>query len=126
MRQLARLLAYVRPYWLQVLASVVLMAAVGLLDAFRVLLIGPIFDKVLNPSSPTSTIALPRFPGSQRIVYLQQLLPSNLHIHNAFNVVATSLVAATVIKGLCDYLGTYLVNYAGLGLTTDLRSTLYN
>ena len=33
------------------LGSVVLMALVGLLDAGRVLLIRPIFDRVLNPSS---------------------------------------------------------------------------
>src|SRR5947209_16922119 len=40
----SRLLRYVAPYWWQLLSSVLLMAAVGLLDAFRVLLIGPIFE----------------------------------------------------------------------------------
>ena len=50
MRQLARLVRYVRPYSVQLIVSVVLMAMVGLLDAFRVLLIGPIFDRVLNPA----------------------------------------------------------------------------
>ena len=50
-RPLTRLLRYVLPYWWQFLASVLLMALVGLLDAFRVLLIGPIFDRVLNPGS---------------------------------------------------------------------------
>ncbi len=29
------------------------------------------------------------------------------------------------LKGLCDYLGTYLVNYAGFGTITDLRNHLY-
>ena len=52
MRQLTRLLRYVVPYWWQLLSSILLMAAVGLLDAFRVLLIGPIFDRVLNPGFP--------------------------------------------------------------------------
>ncbi len=28
-------------------------------------------------------------------------------------------------KGFCDYLGTYLVNYAGFGMITDLRNHLY-
>ena len=46
MRQLTRLLRYVAPYWWQLLSSVLLLAAVGLLDAFRLLLIGPIFDRV--------------------------------------------------------------------------------
>ena len=55
MRQLTRLLRYALPYWWQVLASVVMMAAVGFLDSFRLLLIGPILDRVLNPSAPART-----------------------------------------------------------------------
>jgi subfamily B ATP-binding cassette protein MsbA len=46
-------------------------------------------------------------------------------MHNAWTVVAFALVGSTIIKGLCDYLGTYLVNYAGYGLITDLRNHLY-
>ena len=30
-----------------------------------------------------------------------------------------------MVKGLCDYAGTYLVNYAGFGMITDLRNHLY-
>jgi subfamily B ATP-binding cassette protein MsbA len=41
-------------------------------------------------------------------------------------VVAFALVAATVLKGIFDYAGTYLVNYAGFGMITDLRDDLYN
>ena len=51
MRQLTRLIRYALPYWWQILCSVVLMAAVGALDAFKFLLISPIFDRVLNPST---------------------------------------------------------------------------
>ena len=40
-------------------------------------------------------------------------------------VVAFALVVSTLLKGLCDYLGTYLVNYAGFGMITDLRNHLY-
>lgn len=124
MRQLLRLVRYVAPYWLQFIASVVLMAVVGLLDAFRVLLIGPIFDRVLNPASNSQNIALFRFPGSEHVVYLQQLVPERFT--NAWTIVAFSLVAATILKGIFDYLGTYLVNYAGFGMITDLRNELYN
>ena len=35
-------------------------------------------------------------------------------------------MASAVLKGICDYLGTYLVNYAGFGLITDMRNQLYN
>ena len=124
MRQLSRLLAYIRPYSLQFGASVLLMAAVGLLESFRILLLGPIIDKVLNPSSPARGLALFNLPGSKKVVYLQQFIPS--HFHNALTVVAVALVGATVIKGFCDYAGTYLVNYAGFGLVTDLRNKLYD
>src|SRR5215468_12543964 len=123
-RQLTRLLRYVLPYWWQFLTSVFLMAIVGLLDAFRVLLIGPIFDRVLNPASQGRTIQLFKFPGTDRVLYLQQLVPS--HFQNPWTVVAFALVAATVLKGIFDYAGTYLVNYAGFGMITDLRDQLYN
>jgi subfamily B ATP-binding cassette protein MsbA len=123
-RPITRLLRYVLPYWWQVLASVTLMAFVGLLDAGRVLLIGPIFDRVLNPGAQTKTIQLFKLPGSERFFNLQQLVPS--HFQNPWTIVAFALVAATVLKGIFDYIGTYLVNYAGFGMITDLRDDLYN
>jgi ATP-binding cassette, subfamily B, bacterial MsbA len=124
MRQLTRLIRYVAPYWWPVGASVLLMAAVGLLDAFRLLLIGPIFDRVLNPGSQSREMQLFTIPGSGRAIYLQQFVPS--HFQNPWTVVAFALVAATVLKGICDYAGTYLVNYAGFGMITDLRNDLYD
>src|SRR5580700_7478436 len=124
MRQLTRLLRYVLPYWWQLLSSVLLLAVVGLLDAFRVLLIGPIFDRVLNPGSPEREMQLFKVPFSGNTVYLQQFVPS--HFRNPWTVVAFALVAATVLKGIFDYAGTYLVNYAGFGMITDLRDNLYN
>jgi subfamily B ATP-binding cassette protein MsbA len=123
-RPIARLLYYVLPYWWQFLVSVAFMAMVGLLDAGRLLLIGPIFDRVLNPGSQEKTIPLFKLPGSERFLNLQQLVPS--HFHNPWTVVAFALVAATVLKGIFDYAGTYLVNYAGFGMITDLRDDLYN
>jgi subfamily B ATP-binding cassette protein MsbA len=46
-------------------------------------------------------------------------------MHNAWVVVAFALIVSTIVKGLCDYTGTYLVNYAGFGTITDLRNHLY-
>ena len=124
MKQLIRLLSYIRPYSFQVIVSVVLMAAVGALDAFRLLLIGPIFSSVLNPSSQTDAIPLFKLPwGAHKIVDLHQFVPR--FSHNVLTVVAFALIGATLIKGVCDYLGTYLINYAGYGMTTDLRNGLY-
>ena len=123
-RPIARLVRYVLPYWWQFLVSVTLMSLVGLLDAGRVLLIGPIFDRVLNPGSQGRTLQLFKLPGTERFLNLQQLVPS--HFQNPWTVVAFALVAATVLKGVFDYAGTYLVNYAGFGMITDLRDDLYN
>ena len=47
------------------------------------------------------------------------------HFTNAWTIVAFALVASTVLKGICDYSGTYLVNHAGFGMITDLRDDLY-
>jgi subfamily B ATP-binding cassette protein MsbA len=55
---------------------------------------------------------------------LQQLVPS--HFTNAWTMVAVALVGSTILKGIFDYTGTYLVNHAGFGMITDLRDDLYN
>jgi ATP-binding cassette, subfamily B, bacterial MsbA len=123
MRQLIRLLRYAAPYWWQLLLSVILMAAVGLLDAFRLLLIGPILDRVLNPGAPAHDLQLFRIPGTQHAVNLQQFVPSNFQ--NPWTIVAFALVASTLLKGIFDYVGTYLVSYAGFGMITDLRNDMY-
>jgi subfamily B ATP-binding cassette protein MsbA len=125
MKLLLRLLAYVRPYTFQALASVLLMATVGLMDAFRVLLIKPIFDQVLKPSDTANHLQLVNFTAGNFHfqLNLEQLVPR--HFHNAWTMVAFALVASTVIKSLCDYLGTYLSNFAGYGMITDLRNDLY-
>ena len=123
MRQVTRLLRYVYPYTPQFLASVVLMALVGALDAFRVLLVGPALDVVLNPAREGHHLSLFTNPLTHQPVDLRQLIPS--YFHNAWVVLAVALIGATALKAVFDYAGTYLVNYAGFGLVTDLRNDLY-
>jgi len=123
-KQLFRLLGYVRPYSFQFFASVVLMAAVGALETFRLLLIGPILGNVWNPAARADSIPLMKSQwGAHYVVYLHQFIPR--YFHNSLTVVAVALVGATIVRGVSDYLGTYLMNYAGYGLTTDLRNSLY-
>src|SRR5580704_52137 len=124
MRQLRRLVRYVLPYLLQLVPGVLLLAGVGFLEAFRLVLVKPILDRVLNPSSGSDNIQLFTIPRTNHVVYLQQFVPS--HMHNAWTIVAYALVASTVLKGIFDYGGTYLVNHAGFGMITDLRNDLYN
>ena len=123
MHQLTRLIRYAVPYWWQILSSVVLMAAVGGLDAFKYLLVRPLVDRVLNPATGSQNIQLFVVPGTHHPVYLQQFVPA--HFTNAWTIVAFALITSTVLKGICDYSGTYLVNHAGFGMITDLRDDLY-
>jgi ATP-binding cassette, subfamily B, bacterial MsbA len=124
MRQLTRLVRYVLPFLVQLVPGVVLLAAVGFLEAFRLVLLKPILDRVLNPASGSENIVLFTIPQSGQPVYLQRFVPT--HFHNAWTIVAYALVASTVLKGIFDYAGTYLVNHAGFGMITNLRNDLYN
>jgi subfamily B ATP-binding cassette protein MsbA len=124
MKRIWRLLWYVRPYALYTVASVVLMAVVGAMAALRIYLIKPIFDKVLRPDQQGGDFLLFRIPWVNRVIDLHFLVPS--HFHNAWTVVAYALVVSAVLKSVCDYSGTYLVNYAGFGMITDLRNDLYD
>jgi len=124
MRRFFRLLRYGLPYWLYLLPGVLLLAMVGAMDTLRILLLQPIFDQVLRPDAPEGPILL-GLPKSQRHIDLRPLVPQFLHMHNAWTVAASALVFLTLAKGLCDYTGTYLVNYAGFATITDLRNHLY-
>jgi subfamily B ATP-binding cassette protein MsbA len=124
MKNLLRLLRYGLPFSLEWLPGVVLLAMVGVLDTFRTLLFQPIFDQVLKPDAPEGPILL-GLKNSQWQFDLRTLVPRFMHMHNAWHVVAFALIVSTALKGLCDYLGTYLVSYAGFGMITDLRNHLY-
>lgn len=124
MKRVFGLFRFGLPYWFNWLPGVLLLACVGALDTFRTLLFQPIFDQVLKPDAPEGPILL-GLKNSRWQFDLRSMMPPFLHIHNAWTVVAIALVLATIVKGLCDYLGTYLVNYAGFGMITDLRNHLY-
>ena len=119
-----RLFLYLRPYFLYSLGATVLMAIVGAMAALRILLVRPIFDNVLSADSSPRTLLRFPIPHSSRALDLTPFVPA--FMHNAWTVVAFALVLSAVLNALCDYAGTYLVNYAGFGMITDLRNDLYN
>ena len=124
MNRILRLVLYMRPYVLFWSASAVLMAVVGALAAFRILLIKPILDNVLSAKASPDQVLNFSIPHTRFHLNLQALVPH--HFHNAWTVVAFALVASAIIKNLCDYLGTVLANKAGFGMITDIRNQLYD
>jgi len=124
MRRVWRLLHYVRPYALYLLASVVLMAVFAAMAALRVLLIKPIIDNVLSPRASPDQVLVFTIPHTRHTIDLQFLVPH--HFHNAWTVVAVALIGSAVIKSICDYFGTLLASKTGFGMVTDLRNDLYN
>ncbi len=124
MRRVVRLLGYMRPYTLYWALSVGLMAVVGTLTGFRVMLIKPILDNVLSAASSPDKVLNFVVPHTQFHIDLQALIPH--HFHNAWTVVAVALVGSALIKSPADYLGTLFANKAGFGMVTDLRNDLYD
>jgi subfamily B ATP-binding cassette protein MsbA len=101
-----------------------LMMCVGAAQGLTALLIGPIFDRVLNPSSADAPVLLGSIPIVNRKVYLGDLIPG--HIHNVWTMVAIAILGVFLIKGVCDYCGNYLINYVGFSAVTDLRQTVFD
>ncbi len=119
-----RVLRLVRPYWVPLTISVILMAAVGAAHASVALLISPIFDFVLRPDAADVPVRLLTIPIIDRPVFLEDLVPS--WIHNVWTMVACGIIGVFAIKGLCDYFGNYLVNYVGFSAVTDLRQRVFD
>jgi subfamily B ATP-binding cassette protein MsbA len=98
------------------------MACVGASKGLEVLLIGPVFDRVLNPTTPDGPVKLFSFAG--RDFELQHISPD--WIHNVWTMVAFAILIVFLIKGLCDYAGNWLINYVGFSAVTDLRQQVYD
>jgi len=121
-KELFRLLRYARPYAAPLMGSVVLMAIAGLAHALTALLIKPIFDRVLDPSTPDGPVPLITVLG--HTLTLQQIVPS--WINNIWTAVAFGILAVFLTKGICEYIGNYLVNYVGFSAITDLRQQIFD
>ncbi len=124
MKEFARLLRLTRPYTLSLLAATLLMGVVGASHGLIVLLIRPVFDRVLSPQSAEAPVPLFSVPGFDRQIYLNDFMPS--WIHNVGIMVTAGIVFVFLLKGICDYAGNYLVNYVGFSVVTDLRQRVFD
>jgi len=124
LRDFRRLMSYAGPYIPALLASVFFMAIVGLSQGLLVRLIPLVFDRVLKPNAPDSPALLFSIPHTQFQIYLNDILPS--FIHNIWTMVAVGILLCFIAKGVCDYLGNYLVNWVGINAVMDLRQEVFD
>jgi subfamily B ATP-binding cassette protein MsbA len=125
MSQVQRLLGFIRPYGFRLGVAVCLMVVVGASEGVTMLLIKPIVDIVLSSSAQTSKVILIQGTAYfNHTVYLQDVLPH--WIHNVWTVVAITIVAVALTKGISEFLATYFINYIGHSIVRDLRNLLYS
>ena len=123
MNHLLRLTSYGRKYWPQLLVSVILMALAGAAQSTVPLLIQPVFDRVLVANAPEGRIGLLPHPVMGHQLFLDSFLPFR---GSAWTLIATALLLAFFLKGFCDYMGNYLVSYAGYASVTRLRNAVFD
>ena len=121
--ELGRLLRYVLPYKIRLATGVVCLSVVGLSEGLIALMITPIFDRVLNPGAPDSRLLLLRNPITHQAIYLNSFLPSR--IHSVGTLFAIAILTVFIGKGVAEYFGNVLVQYAGIAGVTDLRNQVY-
>src|SRR5919198_1498524 len=115
MRDLRRLLFYLRPHWGKFALATFAMLAVGLLSSAIGALIVPIFDQALRQSG--SGERTPTLFG------LQHYIPDSGFA--AWRTIALLLIIFTLIKGIAEYFSTYLMARVGQESVAKLREDMY-
>jgi ATP-binding cassette, subfamily B, bacterial MsbA len=115
MRDLLRLLGYLKPHWPFFTLATFAMLLVGLLESAIGGLIVPIFDQ-----------AFVQGPGTQSATLfgLQHLIPPEPL--GAWKVISILLISFTIAKGIAEYLSTYLMARIGQSAVLKLRQDLYS
>jgi subfamily B ATP-binding cassette protein MsbA len=115
MRDLRRLLKYLRPHWPIFTVATLAMVLVGVLETATGGLIVPIFDQafVQGAGQRTSTI-----------FGLQRLIPEDPF--GAWKSISILLIIFTLIKGIAEYVSTYLMARIGQAAVLKLRQDLYS
>ena len=112
-----RLVTFVRPFRLPLLASLILLFFAGIFEVLTTALAIPLFDDVLAVGK-----AVAGGPSRKLDFLLSYLrvLPGGILWQ-----LSIALVALTAAKGLCLYFSNYLMGYVGQSVVMDLRSRLF-
>jgi subfamily B ATP-binding cassette protein MsbA len=116
MRDLRRLLFYLKPHWVKFALATFAMLAAGLLQSATGALIVPIFDQALRQSGSTGQ----RTPT---LFGLQNFIPDSGFA--AWRTIAVLLIAFTIAKGVAEYFSTYLMARVGQESVLKLRTDMY-
>ncbi len=122
--EIRRLLGYLRPYVPGLALGVMLIAVMGVVEFLVAFALRPAFDVILNPHSTSQALTLFQIPGTHRVLDLHSFAPR--HFHNVWTVFAVSLVLMTIVKGVCEYIGSILIQHVGLSAVTDIRNEVYS
>ncbi len=121
--QFRRLLRYVRPYSWLLVAGVLLLAFMAACDGLVVLSIRPLVDVVLARHSTAQELPLFTIPWSGRTINLNAFVPAR--VHYVWSVFAIAIMFLFLAKGVAEFFGSTLIQYAGLAGVTDLRNQAY-
>ena len=121
--ELRRLLRYLAPHTPALAAGVLLMAGMGVAEGLVAFAIKPAIDVVLNPQSSLQKLVLFQVPGTDRIVYMNDFVPSR--VHHVWSVFALALLFIFLFQAVAEYFGATLIQYVGLAGITDLRNRVY-
>src|SRR5256714_9841852 len=114
MHDLRRLLKYLLPHAGTFFAATIAMVVVGVLESAIGALIVPIFNQAFARNGQRTAT----------LFSLQKLIP--LSGLAAWRTIALLLIIFTAIKGIAEYLSTYLMAYIGQSSILKLRQDLYS
>jgi subfamily B ATP-binding cassette protein MsbA len=92
-----RLLKFVKPYWVKLALAMLFMSLVAATNGLTAFIVKPVLDKIFFEKNATMLYLI---PGGVILLYL--------------------------LKGIFDYLQTYLMGYVGQKVITDIRALIFN
>jgi ATP-binding cassette, subfamily B, bacterial MsbA len=117
-----RLLHYAQPYIPALLLSVLFMAVVGASQGLLLQLIRVVFDRGLKSDTSDAPALLFTVPVLGWHFFLNDLIPFT---HRIWTTLSLAILLCFLAKGICDYLGNYLVNWVGISAVMDLRQEVF-
>lgn len=134
MKHLKRVLKFAIPYQKYLVGSILFNILYSLLQVFSVISMLPILNILFKQTEPIDTSTLPVYSGEkgEYFDYLKESIYYQIQLYineyGGIKVLAWLCgitAVAFLLRNLCRYLGAYfMVNYK-VGVTNDLRSTMY-